>query len=147
MGSDEKIKPSDLFDLFSRMKGGLDAVRRVMGGRMSSTDIQVTVSPSGISVQPYSASVHAGGTVRWNVAVEGEVAPFRLTIYFSEESPFRWSSRSLTLRSGSDFSRGMSVSASATRPGDYKYGVRGVIVGSGELIDDDDPYLEVLAQP
>ncbi|MGH9968452.1 MAG: hypothetical protein ACREBG_11575 [Pyrinomonadaceae bacterium] len=107
--------------------------------------IKVNISKGQIKVSPDPAFVDQGTVVGWYFVVEPGLPSVNLEVYFSNGSPTGWQSKNTKAQLSE---RGSTptpsvIEAVAKEPGDYKYGVKAVSLGTKEVIADDDPYLIV----
>jgi hypothetical protein len=100
----------------------------------------VRVSERGVSVQPQHLYVKNGGEVAWKISVTPGMPPLQATFYFRGRSPFRWSTRDVSV---TESQNAIQLTEKPSATGDYKYGVRVSERRSGNIIGDDDPYIHV----
>jgi hypothetical protein len=113
--------------------------------------VGIHVSHGKVKVIPEHVRIHLGQQLQWVVlAVDGS-DPITLEVYFDGESPFPWKDQAMSLNPGQGprgrpdrLSEQPSVTATPQALGDFKYGVR-LRDAYGFVVDDDDPYITVLA--
>lgn len=106
-------------------------------------EIKVTVTAHSLRVEPETFSVPRGRHVVWSFFRAEGMPRLRFNVYFDGDSPFPW--KSIQLEENISPQLANSLSARAETPGEYKYGIRVEDAVTGQLIEDEDPYLLVTA--
>ena len=108
------------------------------------THIKVRATEKGLEVLPETAEAKLGEAVNWHFSWERAFFPFKVTIYFSDGSPFNWSIRYLNVDSQSELNAAQDgIAEKPKSPGKFKYGVKINDFRNGNGVDDVDPYLIV----